>query len=189
MSGQGPDRENVTPRDSDGKGSSSDLPPLKPDECGKFPIRIARDGSWFYRDSPIDRKELAKLFSTVLRRDEKGRFLLVTPVERGFITVEDAPFTAVEMTVEGSGEQQILNFRNNFDDWVTANAEHPIIVALDPENGEPSPYIRIRDNLDALIVRSVFYELVAIAEPVGRDGRTILGVWSGGVLFELGEGA
>lgn len=189
MSGQGPDRENVTQRGGPREGSGPDLPSLKPDDCGEFPMRIARDGTWYYRDSPIERKELAKLFSTVLRRNEEGRYLLVTPVERGFITVEDAPFTAVEMTVEGSGDQQMLRFRNNFDDWVTAGAEHPITVTLDPENGEPSPYIRIRDSLDALIVRSVFYELVGIAEPVEFDGREFLGVWSDGVLFELGEDA
>lgn len=163
--------------------------PLSTDARGAFPIRIARDGMWFFRDSPINRKELAKLFSTVLRREEDGRYWLVTPAERGVIEVDDAPFTAVELAVEGKGSKTILRFRNNFDDWVTAGADHPITVNLDPGNGEPSPYIRIRDNLDALIVRSVFYELVEIAEPVKCSGREVLGVWSDGVLFELGETA
>ena len=81
----------------------------------------------------------------------------------------------------------VLKFRSNFDDWVTADKDHPIRVEQDPETGEPSPYIRIRDNLDALILRSVFYELVEIAKPVERDGRAVLGVWSAGEFFELGK--
>ncbi|MCK5276657.1 MAG: DUF1285 domain-containing protein, partial [Alphaproteobacteria bacterium] len=94
----------------------------------------------------------------------------------------------VELEAAGAGRDMVLKFRNNFDDWVTADAEHPVRVEQDPETGEPSPYIRIRDNLDALILRPVFYELVEIATPVERDGRAVLGVWSAGEFFELGEG-
>lgn len=154
---------------------------------GTFPIRIARDGVWYYRGSPIRRTELARLFSTVLRRDADGRYWLETPAERGTITVDDAPFTAIELAAEGEGPAALLHFRNNFDDWVTAGPEHPITVTVDPASGEPSPYIRIRDRLDALIIRSVFYELVDLAATVRRNGRRVLGVWSEGVFFELGE--
>lgn len=161
--------------------------PLAADACGAFPIRIARDGVWFYQGSPIRRIELARLFSTVLRRDEDGRYWLETPAERGTIEVDDAPFTAVELAIAGKGQEMALRFRNNFDDWVTAGPDHPIAVTFDTDTGEPSPYIRVRDSLDALIVRPVFYELVDIAVPVRRDGRRVLGVWSDGVFFELGE--
>lgn len=159
---------------------------LSAGESGEFPIRIARDGAWFYRGSRIGRKALARLFSTVLHRDGDGRFWLITPFERGMIEVEDAPFTAVELAATGCGKDMSLRFRTNFDDWVTAGPGHPISVAHDAATGEPSPYIRVRDNLDALILRPVFYELAEIAEPAGRDGAKVLGVWSGGEFFELG---
>jgi len=159
---------------------------LSPDADDSFPIRIARDGTWFYQDSPIRRKALAKLFSTVLRRDADGGFWLKTPVEQGRIEVEDAPFTAVELAVSGRGRDMVLTFRNNFDDWITADADHPVRIDHDPETGEPSPYITVRDNLDALIVRPVFYELVELSTPVERGGETVLGVWSAGTFFELG---
>lgn len=187
MRRQEPDRDKLKNPAVATAAVESDPLPLAADECGEFPIRIARNGVWFYRGSPIGRKELARLFSTALRRDAEGRFWLVTPAERGIIQVDDAPFTAVELAADGEGEERMLRFRNNFDDWVTAGPDHPITVAFDPGSGEPSPYVRIRDNLDALIVRPVFYELVALAEPVERNGQTVLGVWSDGVFFELGE--
>lgn len=129
---------------------------------------------------------MARLFSTVLRREDDGRYWLVTPFERGIIEVEDAPFTAVELALEGTGSDMSLRFRTNFDDWIPAGPDHPISVVHDAITGEPSPYIRVRDNLDALILRPVFYELVEIAETAQRDGKAVLGVWSGGEFFELG---
>ncbi len=161
--------------------------PVSANECGAFPIRIARDGTWFYQGSPIGRKPMAKLFSTVLRRDDEGRFWLVTPFERGTIEVEDAPFTAVEMQARGAGPEATIRFRTNFDDWLTAGPDHPIRVRHDPVTGEPSPYVRVRDGLDALILRPVFYELVDRAESRADGGVTVLRVWSGGIAFGLGE--
>lgn len=187
MSRQDPDGNKKTDQPAGKVAVEPDSLPLSSDGAGSFPILIARDGTWFYRNSPIRRKELAKLFSTVLRLDEEGQYWLKTPVEQGVIEVEDAPFTAVELEIAGVGRDMILKFRNNFDDWVTADADHPIRVEQNPETGEPSPYIRIRDNLDALILRPVFYELVEIAMPVERDGRAIMGIWSAGEFFELGE--
>ncbi len=189
MSRQPPPRDKATNGAQTRPASGPDLPPLAASECGEFPIRIARDGTWFYQGSPIGRKALARLFSTALRRDETGRYLLVTPAERGVIQVDDAPFTAVELASEGEGRERTLRFRTNFDDWVVAGADHPVRVSHDAETGEPSPYIRVRDNLDALIVRPVFYELAELAEPVERDGATILGLWSAGTFFELGPAA
>lgn len=154
--------------------------------CGDFEFRIARDGTWFYRGSPIGRKPLVRLFSTVLRREDDGSYWLVTPVERGRITVDDAPFVAVEMTTAGSGRDRSLAFRTNVEDWVTADARHPIRV--DTRAGdEPSPYVRVRGGLDALISRPVFYQLVDLADIVVVDGRSELGIWSGGAYFPLGS--
>jgi uncharacterized protein len=155
-------------------------------DCGDFPMRIARDGTWFYQGSPIGRKPLVKLFSTVLRREADGSFWLVTPVERCRIAVDDAPFVAVEMRVSGVGRAQRLSFRTNVDDEVTAGPAHPIRVTEDAVTGEPSPYIAVRAGLEALIARAVFYDLVELAETAIVDGRATLGVWSDGAYFALG---
>jgi hypothetical protein len=154
--------------------------------CGDFDIRIAADGTWFYRGSPIGRKELVKLFATVLRRDAEGDYWLVTPVERGRVTVDDAPFTAVEMRVEGHGEAQIISFRTNVDRWVEAGPDHPIRIAVAPDSGAPRPYILVWDGLEALILRPVYYHLVDAAVEARRDGRNTVGVWSHGTFFPLG---
>jgi hypothetical protein len=162
-------------------------------EAGDFQIRIARDGSWHYRGTPIVRKELVCLFSSVLRRGPDGGYWLETPVERGRIEVEDAPFVAVEMwwrdcpCEHGGGPRQCLTFRTNLDEIVTANAEHPIRVQLDPRTREPRPYVTVRPGLEARISRAVFYELVALAQPERVAGRTVLGVWSEGVFFPIDE--
>ncbi len=155
--------------------------------CGDFDIRIARDGTWYYRGSPITRKPLVKLFSTVIRLDEQGDYWLATPVERGRIQVDDAPFTAVELEATGSGRDQLLRFRTNVDDWVEAGPDHPLRVSEAPGTGEPSPYILVRDNLEALIVRSVYYEMVERAVEGRIDETDHLGLWSKGTFFPLGR--
>lgn len=170
-----------------GNPSSGDL--SNPDfnqlpSCGDFDMRIARDGTWFYRGSPIGRKPLVKLFSTVLRRED-GEFWLVTPVERGRILVDDAPFTAVEVTATGSGRDQILVFRTNVDDEIAAGPANPIRVA-NRHDHQPSPYVMVRNGLEALILRPVFYHLVELGELREVDGMEQLGVWSGGAFFPLG---
>ena len=164
-----------------------DRPPADAQQmCGDIDIRIARDGTWYYLGSPIGRKSLVKLFSSVLNRDEFGDFWLVTPAELCRITVDDAPFNAVEMTVSHDKNGQLLTFRSNLDEKVTAGPDHPINVEIKPETGEPSPYIVIREGLEALIVRSVFYDMVEISEEREVGGTTRLGVWSSGMFFELG---
>ena len=131
---------------------------------------------------------LVKLFSTVLRRDDDGVYWLQTPVERARIEVEDAPFTAVECSSSGAGRAQILRIRTNLDDWVEVDGEHPIRVETDGETGEPRPYLLVRDRLEALILRPVYYQLVELAvEEAGDPGQAqVLGVWSKGEFFALG---
>ena len=154
--------------------------------CGDFGIAIGRDGTWYYHGSPIGRKPLVKLFASVLRRDEGGEYWLITPVERGRILVEDAPFTAVEVTAEGDGKERILRFRTNLDDEVEAGPDHPIRVDHDLASGEPSPYVHVRGGLEARILRPVYYHLVELGDEVKRDGETMFGVWSHGQFFPLG---
>ena len=154
--------------------------------CGDFDMRIARDGTWFYRGSPIGRKPLVKLFSTVLRL-ENGEYWLVTPVERGRILVDDAPFVAVEVDATGAGADRKLTFRTNVDDEVTADADHPIRVDHDPASGQPVPYVTVRAGLEARILRPVYYHLVELGEFANIDGVEQLGVWSAGRFFPLGS--
>ena len=166
--------------------------PRVPVECGDLPFLILRDGTWLYRGTPIPRKELVCLFASVLRRDADGAWWLRTPAERGRIEVEDAPFIAVELDWGGDGRQQILSFRTNTDQVVTAGPDHPIRVSHDLLTCEPTPYIRVREGdgeypIEARVNRAVYYELVALAVPEHVGTRLMLGVWSSGKFFPLGS--
>jgi uncharacterized protein len=164
-----------------------------PTDCGDLPFLIKRDGTWLYRGSPINRKELVCLFSSVLRREEDGSWWLQTPAERGRIEVEDAPFLAVELDWTGDGRHQVLSFRTNIDEVVTAGPEHPIRISHDLFTCEPTPYILVRPGaaehlgVEARINRATYYELVALAVPEWVGNKRILGVWSRGQFFSLGE--
>lgn len=169
---------------AEGKG----LPPVHlwhPAFCGDIDMRIARDGTWYYMGTPIGRKPMVKLFSSIIRRDG-DKYVLVTPVEMVGIQVDDAPFVAVSLQLEGQGEQQLLRFTSNVEEEIVAGAEHPIRVAIDPHSAEPAPYVHVRSNLEALIHRNVFYQLVELAVTREIDGQNWLGVWSGGVFFPIG---
>ncbi|NBF01287.1 DUF1285 domain-containing protein [Pseudomonas sp. Fl5BN2] len=163
------------------------LPPVhlwNPDFCGDIDMRIARDGTWYYQGTPIGRKPMVKLFSTIIRRDGDDYFL-ITPVEKVGIKIDDAPFVAVTLEVEGQGESQVLRFTTNVDEQVVAGGEHPLRVMIDPVTQEPAPYLLVRHNLEALIHRNVFYQLVDLAQIRVVDGQRWLGVWSGGKFFPI----
>lgn len=165
------------------KSGKGGLPPVHlwtPPFCGDLDMRIARDGTWFYEGSPIRRFELVKLFSSILKREE-GKYYLVTPVEKVGITVEDAPFVAVEFEIIGEGQAQELRFTTHVGDQVLAGPEHPIRVERDATTGEPSPYVMVRSELEALIDRKSFYRLVEL----GCDHEGWFGLWSGGVFFPM----
>jgi hypothetical protein len=157
-----------------------------PIDRGDLDMRIARDGTWFYCGSPIGRLALVKLFASVLRREPDGRYWLVTPAERGRIEVEDVPFLAVALTVQGEGREQQLIFRTNLDDIVTAGPDNPLRVET-TASGEPAPYILVRDDLDARLARSVFYDLVELGNEEAIGETSQFGVWSRGRFFRLGE--
>ena len=163
--------------------SKRGLPPVhlwNPPFCGDLDMRIARDGTWFYLGTPIGRKELVKLFSSILRRDGDDYFL-VTPVEKVGIKVDDAPFVAVDF----ESTDGVLTFETQVGDFAPAGPEHPIRVVRDPETGEPSPYVLIRANLEALIDRKSFYRLVDIGEVEAVDGVEWFGVKSSGTFFPI----
>ena len=160
------------------------LPPVEewnPAHCGNSSMRIARDGTWYHEGSPIGRPAMVRLFSTILRREPDGRFVLVTPVEKLDIEVEDAPFTAVELKTEGEGRSRTLAFRLNTGDLVVAGREHRLRFPAG-EDG-PHPYLEVRRGLDALVARPIYYELADLALAEGFEPP---GLWSSGTFFPMG---
>lgn len=158
------------------------LPPVEqwsPAHCGHSRMRIAADGTWFHEGSPIGRPALVRLFSTILRREPDGGFVLVTPGEKLDIDVEDAPFVAVEAKTEGEGQARSIALRLNTDDWTIVGPEQPIRVETGSD-GTPRPYVHVRRGLEARILRAPFYELVEAAHAEGADPP---GLWSGGQFF------
>ena len=186
MSGQNivkPSADSIAASARAAQKSGKSLPPVhlwNPPFCGDLDIRIARNGMWYYLGTPIGRPELVRLFSTILRKDGDAYFL-VTPVEKVGITVEDAPFVAVDFEVTGSGATQQLIFSTNVGDQAEAGPNHPIRVERDPDTGEPAPYVLIRANLEALIDRKSFYRLVDL----GTHHQGWFGLWSGGQFFPI----
>lgn len=159
------------------------LPPIDswaPQNCGPSAMVIRRDGSWLHEGRPIGRPEMVRLFSSLLRREPDGRIVLVTPVEKLDIDVEDTPFVAVEMKSEGEGRHRQVAFRLNSGDLVVAGAAHPLRVECTPDG--PRPLLAIRHGLDARLGHSVYYE---IAELALAEGNEPPGLWSGGSFFAL----
>jgi uncharacterized protein len=170
------------------EGTGSGLPPVElwnPEFCGDLNMRIALDGTWFYEGTPIGRKRLVKLFSRILRHDEDGKYYLVTPVEKVGLIVEDAPFIGVEMRVEGEGENQVLQFRTNVDDWVRVDPDHALRFEVDPASGGLKPYVLVRGRLEALVARAVYYDLAALGVEHIVAGVKWYGVWSCGIFFPM----
>jgi hypothetical protein len=155
-----------------------------PPFCGDLDMRIASDGTWFYMKTPIGRPALVKLFSSVLKR-EGEKYFLVTPVEKIGITVDDAPFTAVEMKREGEGAAHVLSFRTNVDEWVACGPEHTLRFEPEPETGGLKPYLHVRRDLWALVTRALFYDLAELGEDRDIDGQQMFGVASGGEFYVM----
>lgn len=153
-------------------------------------LRIMSDGTWHYRGSPIERRELVKLFASVLRREPDGSYWLVTPVERGRIEVDDVPFVAVELASEGSGRDRAVRLRTNLDEWLTLGPDHPLRLRPPVDaaaDAGPVPYVEVRAGLEARLARPVYYELVELGEQ-GPDGdRQGFGIWSDGTFFALDD--
>jgi hypothetical protein len=147
-------------------------------------MRIATDGTWFYLKTPIGRPALVKLFASVLKR-EGDKYFLVTPVEKCGITVDDAPFLAVELEVKEGERGRMLRFRTNVDDWIDCDGDH--VLRFEPEHatGGLKPYLHVRRDLWAKVTRALFYDLVELGEERDIDGRSMFGVVSAGEFFAM----
>lgn len=166
--------------------ASKGLPPVhlwNPDFCGDIDMRIGSDGTWFYMGTPIGRPALVRLFSTILKREGDKHFL-VTPVEKVGIRVDDAPFMAVEMQKDGTGDGQRLHFRTNVDDWVECDGKHELRFK-EARDGGLTPYLHVRSDLWAKVTRPIYYDLVELGEERRINERDMFGVSSGGVFFAM----
>ncbi|WP_322988680.1 MULTISPECIES: DUF1285 domain-containing protein [unclassified Hoeflea] len=173
---------------ADRNAGKDSLPPIErwnPDYCGDIDMEIRADGSWFYMGTPIGRPALVRLFSTVLRQDEDGKTYLITPVEKIGIRVVDAPFVAVEMTVEQNDDGPVLTFRTNVGDVVRAGPDNPLRFVTLGETEQLKPYLLVRGRLEALVNRAVTYDLLALGEPVEIDGVEMFAIRSGGATFPV----
>jgi hypothetical protein len=170
------------------QASAKGPPPVhlwNPPFCGDIDMRIAADGTWFYMNSPIGRKPLVKLFASVMRHDDDGKYYLVTPVEKCGIRVDDAPFVAIRMTAQGKGRAQAICFETNTDDEVTVDAAHPLRFATEAGTDGLKPYVLVRGRLEALVARALFYDLVALGCIEGEW----FGVWSSGQFWPMQRAA
>lgn len=169
------------------KSNKKSLPPIEkwnPPFCGDIDMTISKSGKWYYMGSEIKRPAMVKLFSGILRLESDNSYYLVTPVEKVRIQVEDAPFVAVAITKEQSEGMNTVTFRTNLNDEIVLSKENPLSIEI-KKNDEPSPYITVRNNLRALISRSVFYELVDLAETIPIDGVPYLAIKSKGEIFKI----
>ena len=186
---QGLDGLTAAARDAASAGpSGKGLPPVhlwNPPFCGDLDMRIATDGTWFYMGTPIGRPALVRLFSTILKRED-GKHFLVTPVEKVGITVDDAPFLAVEMQKVSDADGRVLRFRTNVDDWVTCDAAHALRFEAAADGGL-TPYLHVRADLWAKVTRALYYDLVDMGEERMVDGHPMFGVASSGEFFAMAD--
>ncbi|MGJ5179912.1 DUF1285 domain-containing protein [Bradyrhizobium oligotrophicum] len=180
--------ERLTSAAAQAGSSGKALPPVhlwNPPFCGDIDMRIAADGSWYYMGTPIGRPALVRLFSTILKRED-GRYVLVTPVEKVGIRVDDVPFMAVELRKEADAQGVRLHFRTNVDDWVSCDAEHGL--RFEPgDSGGLTPYLHVRADLWAKVTRALYYELVDMGEERMVDGEVMFGVESAGAFFPMAK--
>src|SRR4029078_13545913 len=165
------------------------LPPVErwnPPFCGDIDMRIGTDGTWFYQKTPIGRPALVKLFASVLKR-EGETYLLVQPVQKVGIVVDDGPFIAVEMNTSGGNNGRVLQFRTNVDDCIPAGADHALRFEPQPKTGGLKPYLHVRRDLWAKVTRALFYDLVALGEECDVNGKMMFGVFSQGEFFAMAE--
>lgn len=167
------------------------LPPIEkwnPDLSGDIDIRVARDGNWYHQGELIQREAIVRLFSTILRREDDGEYYLVTPVEKWRIRVEDTPLLAHSLEVAGSGEEQVLAVTTNVGERLLIGPDHPLEVGTYDSDGTPRPVVHVRRGLEARLVTTAYYELADLLVETPSSGDGILGLWSSGEFFPVGNG-
>ncbi|MEO9459416.1 MAG: DUF1285 domain-containing protein [Lentilitoribacter sp.] len=172
----------------DRNSTDGGMPPVdawNPPFCGDLDMEIRRDGTWFYMGTPMGRKSLVRLFSSVLRKDEDGETYLVTPVEKVRIRVIDAHFLAVEMQVNENDNGQVLTFRTNVGELIEIGKDNPLRFDITGKDAELKPYFHVRGRLEALVNRATMYDLVELGEQVEMDGEAMFAVKSNGEVYPI----
>ena len=155
-----------------------------PKFCGDLDIRITKDGSWFYEGSKINRKNLVKLFSSILKK-EGEKYFLVTPSEKIGIKVDVAPFVANSLDFLGKGRAQKISFTTNVEYTFDLNYDHPIRITYNSKTNEPIPYVAVKRNLEALIDRKSFYRFIDLGSIENYKNEVWFGVWSNNCFFPI----
>ena len=166
-------------------------PPLEnwhPELSGDMDLRISRDGKWIHKGEPLGRDAIVRLFSTILRREEDERYYLITPVEKWRIQVDDTPLLAHSLEVEGNGKTQIIRLTTNIGEILEVGDEHPLDVSTYEDSGQPRPVIRVRHGLDARLVTAAYYDLAEHIVEETVDGQAVMGVFSQGNFYKIGQG-
>ena len=139
------------------------LPPVhswQPDVDAEMDLEIRTDGSWVHEGGVIERQPLIKLLASVMRREDDGRYALVTPRERVFIRVVDAPFLIVDWSLIDSDEGQQLTLESNLGEQVIVNQQNPLWL----KGEDAQPYVMVRPGLAGRFTRSAYYRLADILE-------------------------
>ncbi|MBO6673634.1 MAG: DUF1285 domain-containing protein [Rhizobiales bacterium] len=168
-------------------GSGKRTPPVErwnPELCGAIDIRIAADGTWFHEGRAIQRTRLAKLFSSLLRKDGDGVTYLVTPHEKLAIQVDDAPLVVVDYAAKQGLDGEVLVLRTSMDDVVEVGADHPVRFALEVGSEGVKPYVLVRGRIDALLNRATTIALLNDERFVDLDGQTPV-LRSGAAIFPV----
>lgn len=160
------------------------VPPVEkwdPEFCGDIDIQIKRDGSWFYMGTPIGRKPLVKLFSSVLKKEQQNYFL-VTPVEKVGIQVEDVPFVITQW----HQQDDLIVLVTQTDDSMVVSESNPVRLMRDKKTNELIPYVNVRRNLWARLHQNVYYQLIEKAQTIQNETGNALTLSSGEYKFDLG---
>ncbi|WP_417566682.1 DUF1285 domain-containing protein [Marinobacter sp.] len=166
-------------------------PPLDqwhPELSGDMDLRISRNGQWVFKGEPLAREAIVRLFSTILRREEDGEYYLVTPVEKWRIQVEDTPLLAHSLRVAGEGDHQVISLTTNVGETLEIGQNHPLEVGTYPGSEEPRPVVTVRHGLEARLVTAAYYDLAEHVVERNEDGHPVLGVFSHGIFYKIGQG-
>jgi hypothetical protein len=168
---------------------SSAKPPVhlwNPEKSGDMDMRIDREGRWIHEGGEIKRQALVRLFSSIIKR-EGDSYFLVTPVEKWQIMVDIAPFFIVAAKLEVRGSEQAVVLTSSTGEQVVVSKKNPLWVDYDQKDQQPIPLVNLRDNLNALIGRSAYYQLIDWGHLVSGVSGEDLFLHSMGEQFLLGQ--
>ncbi len=158
----------------------------QPPFCGSLPIRIDREGQWFYQDDVFTRPELVRLFAAVLSCVD-GRYLLTTPAEQVEIAVADAPFLAVaaHWQTGSTGAAELWLTGNLGQQWCVSQVL-PVALQAEPGSGQQLPYLQLPRGLRAKFSRNLYYQLAEQASIDSSADSEQFWLQSGDYRFRLG---